>query len=89
MKFSAYPLDRQVCQFLIGSYIHDDTQITFTGKFGHDEDNQRAQQYEIKCVDLDYNDTFIIHANRTFSQTGFQVGKLFCFLVFYSTLKTF
>ena len=92
-KFNAYPLDHQSCRFLVGSYIHDVTQISFNGTFRHDVENQRAQQYEIKCVDLDYNDTFIIHANRTFSQTGFQVAtarwNLFCFLTFYSTLKTF
>ena len=50
------------CQ--IGSYIHDDTQIRFTGSFAHDAENQRAQQYELVAKELDYNDTFIIHANR-------------------------
>merc|ERR1719192_2804093 len=73
MKFAAFPLDHQICKFLIGSYIHDDTQIRFTGSFDHDADNQRAQQYELVAKELDYNDTFIIHANRTFSQTGFLV----------------
>ena len=48
----------------IGSYIHDDTQIRFTGSFAHDAENQRAQQYELVAKELDYNDTFIIHANR-------------------------
>ena len=50
----------------IGSYIHDDTQIRFTGSFDHDAENQRAQQYELVAKELDYNDTFIIHANRYF-----------------------
>ena len=72
----------------IGSYIHDDTQIVFTGSFGHDFANQRAQQYELNAMQLDHKDTFILYANRlnsrylfftntwvfrTFSQTGFQV----------------
>jgi len=73
MKFAAYPLDHQLCKFLVGSYIHDNTQIYFTGSWGHDTDNQRAQQYELKAMDLDVNDTFLFHADRTFSQTGFQV----------------
>ena len=30
--FSGYPLDHQSCKFLVGSYIHDNTQITFSGK---------------------------------------------------------
>merc|ERR1719474_894648 len=73
MKFAAYPLDHQTCKFLVGSYIHDADQIMFTGSYGHDIANQRAQQYELLAEELDYNDTFIFHANRTFSQTGFQV----------------
>jgi len=73
MKFAAYPLDHQLCKFLVGSYIHDNTQIYFTGSWGHDIENQRAQQYELKAMDLDVNDTFLFHADRTFSQTGFQV----------------
>ena len=48
----------------VGSYIHDSTQIWFTGSFGHDIENQRAQQYELTAQELDINDTFIIHANR-------------------------
>jgi hypothetical protein len=28
----------------VGSYIHDDTQIYFTGAFAHEMANQRAQQ---------------------------------------------
>ena len=97
MKFAAYPLDHQLCKFLVtlsfciqhhydcyfhhpqqhryhhinyhllsflhfnnkpipiqtlaimtnvkvGSYIHDNTQIYFTGSWGHDTENQRAQQ---------------------------------------------
>ena len=48
----------------IGSYIHDDTQIVFTGSFGHDLANQRAQQYELNAMQLDHNDTFIFYANR-------------------------
>lgn len=73
MNFAAYPLDHQICKFRVGSYIHDNTQIYFTGKWAHDIENQRAQQYVLKALDLDYNDTFIEHADRIFSQTGFQV----------------
>ena len=36
----------------------------FTGSYGHDIANQRAQQYELLAEELDYNDTFIFHANR-------------------------
>merc|ERR1719192_2575381 len=72
MKFAAFPLDQQLCKFLIGSYIHDDTQIRFSGSFGHDLSNQRAQQYHIVARPLHPEDTFIFYANRTFSQTGFQ-----------------
>ena len=57
----------------MGSYIHDNLQINFSGKWAHDVDNQRAQQYILKCVDLNANDTTIYWANRTYSQTGFQV----------------
>ena len=45
----------------------------FNGTFGHDVDNQRAQQYEIHITDLDVNDTTIVWAGRTYSQTGFKV----------------
>jgi len=76
MKFSGYPLDHQSCKFLVGSYIHDNTQITFGGQFRHDVENQRAQQYMINCTMLDENDTFIFWANRTYSQTGFQVDMI-------------
>jgi len=73
MKFSGYPLDHQSCKFLVGSYIHDNTQINFSGKYEHDVENQRAQQYVLKCVNLGPNDTVIHWANKSFSQTGFQV----------------
>ncbi|XP_023323769.1 gamma-aminobutyric acid receptor subunit gamma-4 isoform X2 [Eurytemora carolleeae] len=73
MKFSAYPLDHQRCKFLVGSYIHDNTQISFSGKFVHDIENQRAQQYMINCTELDPADKVIYWANRTYCQTGFQV----------------
>ena len=63
----------QECKFNVGSYIHDATQIFFTGTYGHDVENQRAQQSEIKITDLDPNDTTIIWANRNYSQTGFKV----------------
>jgi len=76
MKFSGYPLDHQSCKFLVGSYIHDNTQITFTGRFRHDIENQRAQQYMINCTQLEENDTIIFWANRTYSQTGFQVDMV-------------
>ena len=60
----------------MGSYIHDATQIFFTGTWGHDEEKQRAQQYELVITDLDPTDTSTIWANRTFSFTGFKVGCL-------------
>ena len=47
--------------------------IFFSGRFRHDIDNQRAQQYIIECTELEQNDTFIFWMNRTYSQTGFQV----------------
>ena len=43
------------------------------GRFRHDMENQRAQQYMINCTQLEENDTIIFWANRTYSQTGFQV----------------
>merc|ERR1719507_2528208 len=76
MKFSGYPLDHQSCKFLVGSYIHDNTQINFSGKYEHDVENQRAQQYILKCVNLGPNDTVIHWANKSFSQTGFQVDMI-------------
>ena len=48
----------------IGSYIHDDSQIFFTGNYGHDLSNQRAQQYELFAKKLHPNDTFLFYANR-------------------------
>ena len=36
----------------------------FTGSFGHDLSNQRAQQYELFAKKLSPNDTFIFYANR-------------------------
>ena len=48
----------------IGSYIHDDSQIFFTGNYGHDLSNQRAQQYELFAKKLHTNDTFLFYANR-------------------------
>ena len=57
----------------MGSYIHDATQIHFTGTFGHDTVNQRAQQYEINITALDEADTTVVWANRNYSQTGFKV----------------
>ena len=64
----------QTCKFTVGSYIHDSTQIYFNGSFGHDIDNQRAQQHEIEITNFDKNDTFYHWANRTYSLTGFKVG---------------
>lgn len=63
----------QECRFLVGSYIHDASQIFFTGKFGHDVAKQRAQQYEIVITDLDEADKATVWANRTYSLTGFKV----------------
>ena len=60
----------------MGSYIHDATQILFTGTFGHDVENQRAQQYEINITALADQDTNIVWANRNYSQSGFKV----CFI---------
>ena len=73
----------QECKFNVGSYIHDATQIYFTGTYGHDVANQRAQQYEIKITDLASEDTTVIWANRNYSQTGFKVshGLMIKFLV--------
>ena len=58
----------------MGSYIHDNTQIRFTGSCNHDFENQRAQQYQINITDLDREESFIMWANRNYSQTGFKVG---------------
>ena len=44
-----------------------------SGRFRHDTENQRAQQYMINCTKLKENDTEIYWMNRTYSQTGFQV----------------
>ena len=63
----------QECKFYVGSYIHDATQIFFTGTFGHDVANQRAQQYEINITALSDDDTSVVWANRNYSQTGFKV----------------
>nr|XP_040571567.1 glycine receptor subunit alpha-2-like isoform X2 [Lepeophtheirus salmonis] len=73
MKFSAYPLDHQECKFHVGSYIHDASQIYFTGTYGHDVANQRAQQYEINITALDLEDKMVKWANRDYSQTGFKI----------------
>ena len=59
----------------VGSYIHDSTQIWFTGSFGHDIENQRAQQYELTAKELEINDTFIIHANRCDTQHSAPLTK--------------
>ena len=59
--------------YQVGSYIHDNTQIMFDGKYAHDVENQRAQQYILGCTNLGPNDTTIDWANKSFSQTGFQV----------------
>ena len=56
---------KMLCLFLLLSF--------FSGRFRHDIDNQRAQQYIIECTELEQNDTFIFWMNRTYSQTGFQV----------------
>ena len=66
----------QECKFSVGSYIHDATQIYFTGSFGHDVQNQRAQQYAINITALDEKDRFFFWAERNFSYTGFQVRKM-------------
>ena len=46
------------------------------GSFGHDTDNQRAQQHEISITALDPNDTSTVWAERTYSITGFKVRVL-------------
>ena len=51
----------------IGSYIHDDSQIFFTGNYGHDLSNQRAQQYELFAKKLHPNDTYLFYANRSYT----------------------
>ena len=66
-------LSLKECKFHVGSYIHDATQIQFTGTFGHDTVNQRAQQYEINITKLDDVDQTVVWANRNYSQTGFKV----------------
>ena len=48
-------------------------QIEFTGTFGHDVVNQRAQQYEINITALRKEDTTLLWANRNYSLTGFKV----------------
>lgn len=67
----------QECKFNVGSYIHDATQIQFSGTFGHDVVNQRAQQYEINITALKKEDTELIWANRNYSLTGFKVSPIF------------
>ena len=59
----------------MGSYIHDNTQIFFTGSVNHDNENQRAQQYTINITELLPEQSFIMWANRNYSQTGFKVGS--------------
>ena len=61
----------------MGSYIHDNTQIFFTGHTTHDFENQRAQQYTINITALDPQETYIMWANRNYSQTGFKVGRMY------------
>ncbi len=65
----------QECKFNVGSYIHDATQIDFSGTYGHDVDNQRAQQYEINITELDDSDKTVVWANRNYSITGFKVNN--------------
>ena len=97
--YASMILKLKISQFQVGSYIHDNTQINFSGKYEqninslfllwttliaryeHDVENQRAQQYVLKCVNLGPNDTVIHWANKSFSQTGFQV-HFFCFSFF-------
>ena len=64
----------QECEFKVGSYIHDATQIFFNGSFGHDTVNQRAQQYEIEIKELDDIAKTMSWAGRNFSYTGFKVS---------------
>ena len=65
----------QECEFKVGSYIHDATQIFFNGSFGHDTVNQRAQQYEIDIKELDDIAKTMSWAGRNFSYTGFKVSQ--------------
>ena len=59
-----------------------------SGRFRHDTENQRAQQYMINCTKLKENDTEIYWMNRTYSQTGFQVDvwtlHSFYFLLYFN-----
>ena len=59
----------------MGSYIHDNTQIFFTGSVTHDYENQRAQQYTINITALPPEESYILWANRNYSQTGFKVRR--------------
>ncbi|CAB4066050.1 unnamed protein product [Lepeophtheirus salmonis] len=45
----------------------------FTGTYGHDVANQRAQQYEINITALDLEDKMVKWASRDYSQTGFKI----------------
>ena len=79
----------QECKFQVGSYIHDATQISFTGTFGHDQRQQRAQQYEIEIHALDESDRVINWANRNFSYTGLEVSQdESCIVGFFSNSTT-
>ena len=79
----------QECKFQVGSYIHDATQISFTGTFGHDQRQQRAQQYEIEIHALDESDRTINWANRNFSYTGLEVSRDgACIVGFFSNSTT-
>ena len=48
-----------------------------SGRFRHDMENQRAQQYIIECTELDQNDTVSLRAtSETFSVFCFSVHFL-------------
>ena len=48
--FKKYPLDEQICEFRIGSFIYNANQSLYTGQLVYNKNSQRALQYDVRDI---------------------------------------
>ena len=49
-RFEDYPLDRQLCELMVGSYQYYSNEMRYTGSIAYDKKTQRPLQYQVKSV---------------------------------------
>ena len=77
MHFDKFPLDTQVCKFLVGSYSYDDTIMKFHTRgasYQKPQGNSIALDYAIKINKLSEEDRLLVFGSLgNFSLAGFEL----------------